>query len=126
MGEMVLCTEGFILVFGVRNPLNSLSTTLQNSQNIHNSDSIQVATNKNAAALGPITRYPGRRLFHFRFFALLLFFFVFFAFFDFFGGFSGLPSPSPRSFSRCASAISAFISAMSCFSFSSHSSRVWA
>ena len=39
---------------------------------------------------------------------------------------SGLPSPSPKSISRCASAISAFISAISTFSFSSHSSRVWA
>ena len=39
---------------------------------------------------------------------------------------SGLPSPFPSSFSRCASAISAFISTISVFSFSSHSSRVWA
>ena len=38
----------------------------------------------------------------------------------------GCPSPSPISFSRCASAISAFISTISTFSFSSHSSRVWA
>lgn len=38
----------------------------------------------------------------------------------------GSPFPSPKSFSRCASAISAFISTMSTFSFSSHSSRVWA
>ena len=38
----------------------------------------------------------------------------------------GRPSLSPKSFSRCASAISAFISTISTFSFSSHSSRVWA
>lgn len=37
---------------------------------------------------------------------------------------NGLPLPSPKSFSRCASAISAFISSISVFSFSSHSSRV--
>ena len=39
---------------------------------------------------------------------------------------SGLPSPFPSSISRCASAISAFISTISALSFSSHSSRVWA
>ena len=37
---------------------------------------------------------------------------------------SGLPSPFPSSISRCASAISAFISTISALSFSSHSSRV--
>ena len=39
---------------------------------------------------------------------------------------SGLPLPLPSSFSRFASAISAFISTINTFSFSSHSSRVWA
>ena len=39
---------------------------------------------------------------------------------------NGFPSPSPKSFSRCASTISAFISTINTFSFSSHSSRVWA
>ena len=38
----------------------------------------------------------------------------------------GRPSPSPKSISRCASAISAFISTISTFNFSSHSLRVWA
>ena len=38
----------------------------------------------------------------------------------------GRPSPLPSSFSRCASAISAFISTISALSFSSRSSRVCA
>ena len=40
--------------------------------------------------------------------------------------FAGCPLPLPISIIRFASAISAFISAMSTLSFSSHSSRVWA
>ena len=56
---------------------------------------------------------------------VIFFYFSFFPHFLFFLS-SGRPSPSPKSFSRCASTISAFISAINTFSFSSHSSRVWA
>jgi len=54
-----------------------------------------------------------------------LFYFPFFVRSPFFPS-SGLPSPSLISFSRCVSAISAFISTISTFNFSSHSSRVCA
>lgn len=55
----------------------------------------------------------------------LFYFLPFFPRLPFFSS-DGLPLPLPSSISRCASAISAFISTISTLSFSSHSSRVWA
>ena len=41
MDETALCTEGFILGFGPKSHLNNLSMISQNSQNIHDSNSLR-------------------------------------------------------------------------------------